>query len=65
MVAVALVPRDETDLAAAKHVPKDGLSANFIMHAQKHGDTMAASVIGMFEQLQKHREGCDCFRNAM
>lgn len=55
MVAVALVPRDETDLAVAEHVLKDGLSANFIMHAQKHSDTMAAYVAGMFKQLQKHR----------
>lgn len=56
MVAIALVPGDETDLAAGEHVLKDGLSANFIVHTQKNGDAMTAFEAGMFEQLQKHRK---------
>lgn len=65
VVAVTLVPGYETHLAAAEHVLKNGLSADFIVHAQEHGDTLAASVGGMFEQLQKHRKGCDSIRNTM
>lgn len=65
MVAVALVPGDETDLAAGEHVLKDGLSANFIVHAQKNSNAMTAFVVGMFEQLQRHSKGWDHFRNTM
>lgn len=58
MVAAALVPGNETDFAAAKRMLEDGLSANFIVHAQKHCDTAAAYVLRMFEQLQKIRKQC-------
>lgn len=56
MAAAALISGDEASFPPFKNVFDDFLSADFIIHVEKHCNPLTRHILGVFKQLKENTE---------